>query len=296
MGRSAGSLVKTTGVFSGGGLLLALSVAVGTATCLAGEAKEAAPAAHASAGPGGGADFIGEDGAPMRLIPAGEFVMGSPDGQGWPDEHPEHQVSMKAFYLDVYEVSNALYEKFLEAKGRMYPNYWDQLELAVHGELPVVGVDWHDAEAYCTWAGKRLPTEAEWEYAARGAERREFPWGTAEPTEERANFGQRWSPKFYKDRLKPVQRYEDGRTPSGIQNLGGNVMEWVADWHDETYYEHSPPAQPKGPEKGSMKIVRGGSWNFAAEYMRGASRLKFPPRHRAADIGIRCARDAEPPG
>lgn len=269
-----------------GGLLLALSVAAGVVTSLAGEAKETAP--------GQAQEFVGEDGAPMRLIPAGDFVMGSPDGEGWADEHPEHKVSVDALYLDVYEVSNTRYEKFLEATGRMFPDYWDQLDLAVHGELPVVGIDWNDAKAYCEWAGKRLSTEAEWEYAARGTERREYPWGNGTPTEELANYGQRWSPKFYKDRLKPVGSHENGKSPFGIHNLAGNVLEWVVDWYDEKYYERSPGKNPKGAPTGTMKVVRGGSWNFAAEYMRSASRLKFTPKHRAADIGLRCARDAEP--
>lgn len=266
------------------GLLVALVLGAAAVTSPAVESKEG--------GPGPAQEFIGEDGAPMRLVPAGKFVMGSPDGQGWADEHPEHQVSVEAFYLDVYEVNNARYEKFLEEMGRVRPDYWEQLEIPVHGELPVVGVDWNDAKAYCEWLGKRLPTEAEWEYAAKGPERRQYPWGNADPTEELANYGHRWSPKFYKDRLKPVASYENGKSPFGLHNMGGNVLEWVADWHDEKYYERSTEKNPRGPETGTMKVVRGGSWNFAGEYMRTASRLKFSPKHRAADLGFRCARDA----
>ncbi|MGH7235199.1 MAG: formylglycine-generating enzyme family protein [Nitrospiraceae bacterium] len=237
-------------------------------------------------------EFTGKDGTPMVLIPAGEFVMGSPDGEGESDEHPAHRVSISAFHLDKYEVTNTQYAKFLEETGRVMPEYWEQLDLSIHGELPVVGVDWQEAQAYCEWAEKRLPMEAEWEYAARGTDRRPYPWGNRAPTPDLANYGKPWSHKFYNDRLEPVKTREDGKSPYGIHHLAGNVSEWVADWYDETTYEHSPERNPAGPPTGKMKVVRGGSWNFASLYLRSASRLKFTPKYRAADLGVRCARDA----
>ncbi len=250
---------------------------------------EAAPAAKAdtAAMP---KEIVGKDGAPMVLIPAGEFVMGSPDGEGLDNEQPEHKVWVDTFYLDKYEVTNARYEKFMEETGRARPKFWEQLDLTVHSELPVIGVSWHDAKAYCEWAEKRLPTEAEWEYAARGTDRRRYPWGNAEPNGQLANYAKRWSYKFYDDRLEPVNSHEAGKSPFGIYNMAGNVFEWVADWYEIKYYMRSPDRNPSGPETGELKVMRGGSWNFAGEYIRTTSRMKLKPTEREADVGIRCAR------
>ncbi len=238
-------------------------------------------------------EVVGKDGAPMVLIPAGEFVMGSPDGEGLDNEQPEHKVWVDAFYLDKYEVTNARYEKFMEETGRARPKFWEQLDLTVHSELPVVGVSWDDAKAYCEWAEKRLPTEAEWEYAARGTDRRRYPWGNAEPNAQLANYAKRWSHKFYDDRLEPVNSHEAGKSPFGVYNMAGNVFEWVADWYEIKYYMRSPERNPPGPETGELKVMRGGSWNFASEYLRTASRMKLKPLEREADIGIRCARSVQ---
>jgi formylglycine-generating enzyme required for sulfatase activity len=243
--------------------------------------------------PGTPKEVIAKDGAPMVLIPGGDFVMGSPDEEGYEDEHPEHRVSLAAFYLDKYEVTNARYDKFLEDTGHVRPEYWEQLDLSVHGEVPVVGVAWADGQAYCEWAGKRLPTEAEWEYAARGMDRRRYPWGNTEPDAHLANYGKRWSHKFYQDRLATAKSHEEGKGPYGTHNMAGNVWEWVADWYEEKYYQGSPAQNPPGPPTGKMKVVRGGSWNFSPQYLRAASRLKFPPISRTADIGVRCARDSQ---
>lgn len=119
--------------------------------------------------------LTGKNGAPMVLIPPGEFWMGSPDGEGEEDEHPRHQVSLDAFYMDKFEVTVSRYDEFVGSTNRAKHDYWDQVDSRKHGNLPVVGVDWHDAKAYCEWAGKRLPTEAEWEKAARGTDGRRYP-------------------------------------------------------------------------------------------------------------------------
>jgi formylglycine-generating enzyme required for sulfatase activity len=237
-------------------------------------------------------EIMGKDDAPMVLIPAGEFVMGSPDGEGLDNEQPEHKVRADAFYLDKFEVTNARYEKFMDETGRARPKFWEQLDLTLHGELPVIGISWHDAKAYCEWAEKRLPTEAEWEYAARGADRRRYPWGNAEPNAQLANYGKNWSYKFFDDRLKPANSHEAGRSPFGVYNMAGNVFEWVADWYEIKYYARSPERNPTGPPSGELKVMRGGSWNFASEYIRTTSRLKMKPMDREADLGMRCARDS----
>ncbi|MFQ5933000.1 MAG: formylglycine-generating enzyme family protein [Nitrospiraceae bacterium] len=237
-------------------------------------------------------EITSSDDAPMVLIPAAEFVMGSPDGEGEKDEHPQHRVRIAAFYMDKYEVTVARYHQFLEATGHVRPDYWPREELKKYHERPVIGVDWNGARAYCEWAEKRLPTEAEWEYAARGKDGRRYPWGNTAPTPELANYGKVWTHNFYKDRLAPVGSHEGGKSPFGLHDMAGNVWEWVADWYDAKYYARSPEDNPPGPSSGSVKVLRGGSWSFVAAYMRAAGRLRFPPRHRDADIGLRCARDA----
>lgn len=240
-------------------------------------------------------NFTGKDGASMLLVPAGDFLMGSPEGEGLSDERPQHRVQIDAFYLDTYEVTVARYEKFLDETGHVRPDFWPYDETREYAERPVVGVAWSGAQAYCEWAGKRLPTEAEWEYAARGNDGRRYPWGDADPTAQLANTSKSWSYNFYKDRLEPVGRHPDARSPFGIHDMAGNVWEWVADWYDAKYYARSPENNPPGPRDGSMKVLRGGSWNFAGKYSRTSSRLRYEPRHRAADIGFRCAQDAQPP-
>jgi hypothetical protein len=172
-------------------------------------------------------EIIGKDGAPMVLIPAGKFWMGSPDGEGKEDEHPRHQVFLDAFYMDKFEVTVSRYDQFVQSTDRSKPKFWDQADTGKHGNLPVVGVDWNDAEAYCRWAGKRLPTEAEWEKAARGTDGRTYPWGTEAPTARLANFGNQSSPimKAYEERLMPVDRDEAGQSPYGLHHMAGNVWE-----------------------------------------------------------------------
>ena len=174
-----------------------------------------------------------KDGAQMVLIPTGEFWMGSPDGEGDKDEHPRHRVSLDAYSMDKFEVTVSRYAKFLQSTGRRDPDYWDQVNISKHSNLPVVGVDWHDAEAYCQWAGKRLPTEAAWEKAARGTDGRTYPWGNGQPTPRLANFNKEYVANFYDERLAPVDSYEAGNSPYRLHHMAGNVWEWTADWSGE---------------------------------------------------------------
>ena len=235
-------------------------------------------------------------GAPMVLVPEGEFLRGSPAGEGDPDERPQERVYLEPFYINKYEVTTAQYAEFLRATGRRKPLHWDRIDLSQHRNRPIVAVDWHDSVAYCEWAGKRLPTEAEWEKAARGTDGRTYPWGDEAPTQERANYGpydSNWESNLYDVQLKDVGSYESGKSPYGIYDMAGNVREWVADWYEENYYAKSPVANPQGPSKGELKVLRGGSWGRVPKFLRTANRYRYLPSYRDAFNGLRCAKDAE---
>lgn len=233
--------------------------------------------------------MIGEDGASMQLILAGNFTMGSLDGNE--DELPMHSVYLDSFYLDTYEVTTALYAKFLRNATRAEPARWDEVRPDRDRDRPVIGVHWHDADAYCRHFHKRLPTEAEWEKAARGTDGRSFPWGNDRPTNQLANFNKCCSWHSY-ETLATVGSLQAGQSPYGIYNLGGNVREWVADWYDAHYYTHSPSKNPAGPPHGRWKVLRGGSWHSDADNLRAALRYRQDPDLRFNHIGFRCAQDA----
>jgi formylglycine-generating enzyme required for sulfatase activity len=229
------------------------------------------------------------DDAPMALVPAGEFWMGVDGMIGLDDERPRHRVWLDAFSMDLYEVTVSRYARFLGATDRPVPWMWETANMVLHGDRPVIGVDWADAEAFCQWAGKRLPTEAEWEKAARGTDERHYPWGNATPTSNLANFavGARFS---YSQALMPVGSYEKGKSPYEIYDLAGNVWEWVQDWYSGSYYEHSPERNPMGPEEGQFKVLRGGSWSDLPKYLLSYGRFKLLPTTRNSYIGFRCAK------
>jgi len=229
------------------------------------------------------------DEAAMAMIPAGEFWMGVDGTVGLDDERPRHKVWLDAFAMDVHEVTTKRYAAFLASTGRKPPLLWDLVDVSVHGDRPVVGVDWQDAEAYCRWAGKRLPTEAEWEKAARGTDERRHPWGNQAPSPARANFGlgARFS---YSQVLMPVGHYEGGISPYGLYDLAGNVWEWVQDWYKGSYYEESPERNPRGPEEGQFKVLRGGSWSDLPNYLLTYGRFKLPPETRNSYTGFRCVK------
>ena len=190
-----------------------------------------------------------KDGAKMVLVPAGSFDMGSGESS---DEQPVHTVYVDAFYMDEYEVTNAQYWKFMSATGHREPRYWDDSD-SNQPNQPVIGVDWNDAVAYARWAGKRLPTEAKWEYAARGGlEGKKYPWGDPISTSQ-ANYGN------YVGKTVPVGSYS--ANGYGLYDMAGNVYEWCSDWYDENYYSSSPSRNPQGPSSGSYRVFRGGSWD-----------------------------------
>jgi len=270
------------------------------------------------------AEFVGKDGTPMVLIAEGPFLRGSAEGQGDPDERPQRTITLSAFHIDKYEVANRRYQVFVKVTNHRVPehccdpsyNLWKGAEIAEKLlDHPVVNVDWHDAVAYCTWAGKRLPTEAEWEKAARGIEGREYPWGNRHDR-MRANGVSYWSGTDFgsADEARawwggengsgvitakgmqgiltvPVTELEKGATPTGLMHMAGNVWEWVADWYDPKAYENMEDRNPKGPEGGEFKVHRGGSWLNHRGLLRSAVRDGSRPSMRNHGVGFRCAKN-----
>ena len=262
----------------------------------------------------------------MVFIPAGEFLMGSPEGEGAFDEHPQHKVYLDSYYIDQYEVTNARFKKFVEATGyvtdaerKKYGDVWNpkggMLSLRNFGGVnwrspnawrlptldlphpdaweyylmnhPVVQVSWNDAQAYATWAGKRLPTEAEWEKAARGTDGRMWPWGNVFNIDIE---GETVHANIASDYLLPVDSFPTGVSPYNVYDLAGNVEEWTADWYAADYYIHSPRNNPKGPDNGIARVLKGGSWRHQkSHHVLSASRNYQAPDYSSNFVGFRCA-------
>lgn len=233
----------------------------------------------------------------MALVPAGWSLMGSDpnkDHAAGPQEQPQHRVYLDAFQIDRYEVSNVDYLRFILATGTDWPPFWREQpfpeKMARH---PVINVNWHEADAYCRWAGRRLPTEAEWEKAARGVDGRIFPWGDEPAGWIKSNIAHSGSKRGFKyPPLANVNRYDKGVSPYGVYQMAGNVSEWVADWFDPEYYRRGDNENPKGPKSGDIKVFRGGSWNEDPEVARSAGRNAGAPDHRSYLTGFRCAKSA----
>ncbi len=261
----------------------------------------------------------GKDAVPMILIPAGEFRMGSTEAQisgflkdfegvqfnAFQAEIPQRQVSLNAYYIDQDEVSYRRYREFLESTGRDAPAFWEN-ERFHQPDHPVLGVTWYDATAYCTWSGKRLPTEAEWEQAARGSQGYAYPWGNSWDS-QRTNTASYWAGKPFlsianwaewmqtaldQGKAGPLEvgTFSNGVSPFGVHDMAGNVSEWVFDWYSP--YESQPTLihNPSGPDSGTMKVHRGGSWSVSSIFARSTYRARENPEKKSPYIGMRCAK------
>jgi eukaryotic-like serine/threonine-protein kinase len=262
------------------------------------------------------------DGMIQVFVPGGDFSMGS-DTSSYADERPVHTVFLDSYWIDQTEVTNAMFETFVnqsgyqtdaEETGSSYVyNPDDNSDELTHGadwqhplgpdsnlmelsQYPVVHVSWNDALAYCEWAGRRLPTEAEWEKAARGTDGRTFPWGN-DFDGTRLNFADvnlnaSLGNSNFDDGYQlssPVGNYLSGASPYGALDLAGNVWEWVNDWVDESYYQSSPPGNPGGPATGEYHVLRGGSWHDPEDGQRTAYRGWATPDDTDITLGFRCA-------
>jgi formylglycine-generating enzyme required for sulfatase activity len=221
----------------------------------------------------------------MVLIPAGEFRMGSDHGRA--DEKPVHRVHVDAFYIDRHEVTNRRYRAFVNVRGHPTPRYWDDARFNA-AEQPVVGVSWDDAAAFARWAGKALPTEAQWEKAARaGLDGKRYPWGDQDPG-GRASYGQNTMTGKMTGKPAVVGHFAPNRY--GLFDMAGNVWEWCADRYGEGYYAKGPAGNPRGPSSGSGRVVRGGSWGNGDFNLRCAFRFGDVPSYTGSLVGFRCAR------
>ncbi|HEC22097.1 MAG TPA: hypothetical protein ENI95_04165 [Chloroflexi bacterium] len=264
----------------------------------------------------------------MVLVPAGSFLMGSTEEdigaayalceslltsevcreQGFEAESPAHEVTLRSYYIDLLEVTNAQYAAFLnEMENRIEGGVpWleaDDDEVRIHrtggqwqplpdyADHPVTEVTWYGAQAYCQWRGARLPTEAEWEKAARWnpetGEVTRYPWGNEPPDPSLANYG------LIVGRTMPVGSYPDGASPLGLQDMAGNVFEWVGDWYADDYYARSEAVDPQGPAEGEQRVVRGGSWGDYPFLIRATNRGMLRPEGALNFIGFRCVKDIE---
>ena len=225
--------------------------------------------------------------------------MGSDDGE--PNERPVHNVYLDAFYIDALEVTTSRYAKFL-TPARETPFRWSHVIPRADGDRPVIGVSWDDALAYCQSFGRQLPTEAQWEKAARGSDQRKYPWGNAEPESDHGLIGQCCAWHGYAT-LANAGSFKRGASPFGAQDMGTNVAEWTADWYSPTYYEVSKRANPQGPtvsgnpnpyslDLSRKKVVRGGSWTSGANAARTTFRAFSAPTNRHGNVGFRCATSA----
>jgi formylglycine-generating enzyme required for sulfatase activity len=221
------------------------------------------------------------DGMTLVYVPAGAFTMG--DDSGEKDERPAHKVYLDAFWIDQTEVTNKQYQTCVNAGSCKLPSDTSNFNNLNYEQHPVVYVDWNMAKAYCNWAGRILPTEAQWEKAARGTDGRIYPWGEVIDC-NKANYQ-----SSCVGNTASVGSYKSGKSPYGAYDMAGNVWEWVNDFYEENYYQDSPSSNPGGPISGAYRILRGGSWDNLIRHAHSSLRLKFPPDGNSYIVGFRCA-------
>ena len=230
----------------------------------------------------------------MVYVPAGNFSMGTNDGAS--DEKPMHSVFLDSYWFDKTEVTNGMYALCVSAGACQVPFSTEgPMPKSIYGNLqykdyPVTYVNWNYAQSYCHWAGARLPTEAEWEKAARGTDGRMYPWGNEVPTCSLANFG-------FQDCVgdtSAVGTHPSGASPYGALDLAGNVMEWVNDWYDSNYYTNSPFLNPQGPSSGTSRVLRGGFFSSSEIDILSTKRLKVSPTFSYESVGFRCVLGVSP--
>lgn len=221
----------------------------------------------------------------MVHVPGGTFLMGSDptkDTNALSAEQPQHQVTLSSFWIDYTEVTNAMYAVCV-SNGICTPSSRANDRNFNGNDYPVVSVSWYDANNYCQWIGGRLPTEAQWEYAARGNDGRLYPWGNDTPTCALARYNS------CDGRTVPVSSFSPaGDSWVGAADMAGNIWEWAADWYDRSYYQISPANEPTGPTSDTTKVLRGGSWFNNAASLRVANRSYSDPDNRDSSIGFRC--------
>jgi serine/threonine-protein kinase len=228
-----------------------------------------------------------KDGMVLVYVPAGDFRMGSDDGGQ--DEIPAHTISLDAFWIDQTEVTNAMYAKCVADNGfctipsaTRSDKRDDYYGVSEFDKYPVVYVSWDQAYAYCSWAERRLPTEAEWEKAARGTDGRTYPWGNESPNAKLLNYNANVGD------TTEGGKYPAGASIYGAYDLAGNVLEWVNDWYGETYYQSSPASNPLGPDIDVFRVYRGGSWNSDDNSVHSSYRYGSGPSGTSDEIGFRC--------
>jgi sulfatase modifying factor 1 len=222
--------------------------------------------------------------AELVLIPGGDFLMGK-DEEG--DCSPAHTVYIDSFYIDKYEVTNSQYLEFCEETGRKFPEFWGKKEFHSGPDFPnhpVVGISWSDAKSYAEWAGKRLPTEAEWEYAARGG-----LVGLNYPNGDELDSADANYTLGGPEGIAPVGSFPPNGY--GLHDMAGNVFEWVSDYYGGDYYETSPYENPTGPEEGKFRVIRGGGWHSGPYCNRVYYRNALPGQWVDFAVGFRCAKN-----
>lgn len=230
----------------------------------------------------------GADGMLQVFVPAGEFLMGEDDRDSIVS-YPRHPVYLDDFWIDQTEVSNAMYARCVQAgvcRQPAYPDEYAYYAAPGYADYPAVYLTWEEAQAYCQWAGRRLPTEAEWEKAARGVDGRAYPWGNQPPDVTRLNYDNLLGGPL------PVNRYPAGASPYGALNMAGNVREWVADWYSQVYYNdliYDNPQGPEDPPGDSKKALRGGAFMDDAHKIRVFTRMAHVPWSAGWTRGFRCA-------